>query len=87
MMGFDFSDDDLVDGLIFDLNIFDMFGFNVLLIDIGVVIIVDNVYVFGYGIEDEMFNYFGGVVVVFVLEIFSCGIGFEEYMVFVEDMV
>lgn len=54
--------------------------------DIDVVLTADNAYAFGYGTEDEMLNYFGGVAAVTAGEIFNCGVGPEQYLVPAEDV-
>jgi hypothetical protein len=54
--------------------------------DIDVVLTADNAYAFGYGTEDAMDNYFGGVAAVTAGEIFNCGIGPEQYLVPAEDV-
>jgi hypothetical protein len=54
--------------------------------DIDVVLTADNAYAFGYGTEDEMLNYFGGVAAVTAGEIFNCGVGPELYTVPARDV-
>jgi len=54
--------------------------------DIDVVLTADNAYAFGYGSEDEMLSYFGGVAAVTAGEIFNCGIGPEQYIVPARDV-
>lgn len=54
--------------------------------DIDVVLTADNAYAFGYGTEDEMLNYFGGVASTLASEIFSCATGPEQYLVPAEDV-
>src|SRR5262249_1152337 len=49
--------------------------------DIAVVITADNAYAFGYGSQDEMSNYFGGVANLLASEIFACDVGPELYTV------
>ena len=79
------GEDNSADGPLFDIGVPDMPDGTVPLTDIGVVITADNAYAFGYGTEDEMSNYFGGVAAVLASEIFSCGSGPEEYLVPAED--
>jgi hypothetical protein len=54
--------------------------------DIDVVITADNAYAFGYGTENEMSNYFGGVMALLAGEIFNCNGGPEQYLVPAEDV-
>jgi len=53
--------------------------------DIEVVLTADNAYAFGYGAEDEMTSYFGGVEAQVACEIFCCSVGPEEYVVPADD--
>ena len=53
--------------------------------DIDVVLTADNAYAFGYGTEDQMNNYFGGVENTAACDIFCCSTGPEEYTVPAED--
>ncbi|MCA9705538.1 MAG: hypothetical protein KDK70_06815 [Myxococcales bacterium] len=54
--------------------------------DIDVVLTADNAYAFGYGTEDEMLNYFGGVTATLASQIFNCADGPEQYLVPAEDV-
>jgi len=54
--------------------------------DIDVVLTADNAYAFGYGTEDEMLNYFGGVTATLASQIFNCGDGPESYLVPADDV-
>lgn len=49
--------------------------------DIDAVLTADNAYAFGYGTDEEMSNYFGGVAATLASQIFSCGSGPEQYIV------
>lgn len=70
---------------IFDLSVPDMPGPVIPATDIAVVITADNAYAFGYGTEDEMTSYFGGVEATLAGQIFNCVGGPEEYLVPAED--
>lgn len=74
------------DGPIFDLSVPDMPGDPFIPTDIDVVLTADNAYAFGYGTEDEMLNYFGGVAAVLASEIFGCATGPEQYLVPAQDV-
>lgn len=75
------------DGPLFDLGVIpDMPGNPLVPTDIDVVLTADNAYAFGYGSEDEMLNYFGGVAAVTAGEIFNCGVGPEQYLVPARDV-
>jgi len=54
--------------------------------DIDVVLTADNAYAFGYGSENEMLSYFGGVTATLASQIFNCGDGPESYLVPAEDV-
>ncbi|MCX4244721.1 hypothetical protein [Paraliomyxa miuraensis] len=74
-------------GPIFDLGrIPDSPGNSIVPTDIDAVLTADNAYAFGYGTEDEMLNYFGGVAATLAAEIFSCATGPEQYLVPAEDV-
>lgn len=75
------------DGPIFDVAVIpDMPGDSFVPTDIDVVLTADNAYAFGYGTQDQMLNYFGGVAALLASEIFGCATGPEQYLVPAEDV-